>query len=357
MVTRSLVKKQHATKSGLPPGTLVHVGHRKVPHPQLTLFTYNENSFTESTLEKLDELNWKENDHRVYWLNLNGLHDTDVVKKIGEIFSIHTLTLEDILNTNQRTKTEDQDTYCYTVLQMLSCLDKRCVVTHEQVSIILGSNFVITFQERSGDVFDLIRDRIRKKAGKLRSKGPDYLAYSLIDAIVDSYYHVIENLGDKIESIEEHLLSESTKVELIQIHELKRELLLLKKSIWPLRDVVNNLLREDTKFFQRENQIYLKDLYDHVVHIIEIVETFREILMSLVDLHMSQVSNKMNQVMKVLTIIATIFIPITFVVGVYGMNFDFMPELHWKWAYPAVWILMIAMTGSMFVFFKRKKWL
>jgi magnesium transporter len=227
----------------------------------------------------------------------------------------------------------------------------------EQVSLILGSNFVISFQEREGDVFTVIRDRIRTGKGRIRKAGADYLAYSLVDAIVDYYFVILEKLGEKIEGIEEELVTNPTPETLQTIHHLKRELIFLRKSVWPLREVISVLERGESALIQESTGIYLRDLYDHTIQVIDSIETFRDMVAGMLDIYLSSVSNKLNEVMKVLTIIATIFIPVTFIVGIYGMNFQYMPELGWRWGYPVVWLVIVVVVIAMVFYFRRKKWI
>lgn len=245
----------------------------------------------------------------------------------------------------------------FIVLKMLSYSDTTQTVEAEQVSLVLGSNFVISFQERIGDVFDQIRDRIRNAKGRIRKMGPDYLCYALIDAVVDSYFAILERVGENIESMEEELVSAPTESTLQQIHSLKREMISLRKSIWPLRELIAGLEKSESSLIKETTDIYLRDVYDHTIQIIDTVESFRDMVSGMLDIYLSSISNKMNAIMKVLTIIATIFIPLTFVAGIYGMNFEHMPELKWRWAYGAVWLVMIAVAGIMLIYFRKKKWL
>jgi len=240
---------------------------------------------------------------------------------------------------------------------MLSYDDENQAVQAEQVSLVLGPNFVISLQERVGDVFEQIRDRIRNAKGRIRKMGSDYLCYALIDAIVDNYFAILEGFGERIESMEEELVAEPTEKTLQQIHTLKREMIFLRKSVWPLRELISALQRSESPLIQESTDIYLRDVYDHTIQIIDTVESFRDMISGMLDIYLSSLSNKMNAVMKVLTIIATLFIPLTFVAGIYGMNFKYMPELEWHWAYPAVWLVMVVVAAVMLIYFRKKKWL
>jgi magnesium transporter len=280
-----------------------------------------------------------------------------IIEKVGAHFGIHPLVLEDILHTGQRPKVEDLGDYIFIVLKMLYHDDQEDEMLGEQVSLLLGQNCVISFQEREGDIFNPIRERIRNSKGRIRRAGADYLAYALVDAIVDHYFVILEKMGEKIESLEEELVTNPTPETLQIIHKLKRNLIFLRKSVWPLREVINALERGESPLITEPTGIYLRDVYDHSIQVIDTIETFRDMVSGMLDIYLSSLSNRMNEVMKVLTIIATIFIPLTFIAGIYGMNFKFMPELEWHWGYPTALIVMLLIVGSMFIYFRRKKWL
>jgi magnesium transporter len=288
---------------------------------------------------------------------VDGLHDIKLIEEIGRHFQIHPLTLEDIVNTSQRPKWENFENYLYIVLKMLHFRESDNLVTSEQVSLIVGEKFLISFQEAAGDVFDPVRERIRKGRGRIRQGGCDYLAYALIDAVVDHYFSVLEKIGEQIEMVETALTENPRPDTLQMIHDLKRETIYLRKQIWPLREVVNRFAKEETELINETTHVYIRDVYDHTIQIIDTIESFRDILSGMIDLYLSTISNKMNEVMKLLTIIATIFIPITFVAGIYGMNFKVMPELEWKWGYPAVWVVMVSIVFVLILFFRKKRWL
>ena len=349
--------KKHSKKTGLAPGTLIHIGERRLETAQITVMDYDENSFQEKHVDNVEECFQFKTTPTVSWVNIDGLHDISIIEKIGENFDIHSLVLEDILSTGQRPKFEDMEKYLFVVLKMLYFDDKTQTVLSEQVSIVLASNYVISFQENIGDVFDPIRNRIRNAKGRLRKMGADYLMYTLLDAIVDNYFGILEKLGDKIESLEEELVGDPTEKVLKQIYNLKREMVFLRRSVWPLRELISGMERSESTLIKKTTGIYLRDIYDHTIQVIDTVESFRDMVSGMLDIYLSSISNRMNAVMKVLTIIATIFIPLTFVAGVYGMNFKYMPELEWKWAYWAVLGLMGIIGICMLIYFRRKKWL
>jgi len=355
-IKRPRLIKRRAKKAGEPPGTLVYVGEKKVEKVRISYIDYDEQNFQEKEISKIEECFPFKATPTVTWINIDGLHEVEIIEKLGTQFEVHPLILEDILHTEQRPKYEDFDKYIFIVLQMLSFNEELGAVESEQVSLILGANFVISFQERMGDVFEPIRDRIRNAKGRIRKMGPDYLAYALIDAIVDSYFAILEKIGEKIELMEEELVSNPTEKTLQQIHNMKREMISLRRSVWPLREVISGVQRSESSVIKELTEIYLRDVYDHTIQIIDTIESFRDMVSGMLDIYLSSISNKMNAVMKVLTIIATIFIPLTFVAGIYGMNFKYMPELDWRWGYGAVWLVMIVVAGIMMVYFRRKKW-
>jgi len=348
--------KKRSKKTGLPPGSLVHIGKKKKTKTKITIIDYDKETFQELEVETPKEcISYKEKP-TVTWINIDGIENTQVLKDIGECFNIHSLTLEDILNTDQRPKLEDYENYIYIVLKMLSYDDKEEVISSEQVSLILGENYVISFQESEGDIFDPIRERIKNGKGRVRKAGSDYLSYLLLDAIVDNYFIILEKVSDRIEGLEDEVLNNPTQETVNTIHSLKTEMLYLKKSVWPLREVVNKLERGELSLIKKSTSIYLRDIYDHTIQVIDTVETLRDMLSGILDIYLSSVSNRMNEVMKVLTIIATIFIPITFIAGIYGMNFSNMPEIGWPWSYIVFWIVVLIIGSVMIIYFKKKKW-
>lgn len=292
----------------------------------------------------------------ILWLNVDGLGDAELLSRIGQVFGLHPLAVEDVVNDHQRPKAEDYGTQTFIVLQM-PMADADGAFRTEQVSIFLGERYVITVQEEPGDVFNPVRTRIRNPQGMIRQRGADYLCYALIDAVIDAYFPVLEALGERLEAMEDRVVLESGEVAMSEVHHLKRSLMSMRAGIWPLRDLIAALLREETPRFSAMTKLYLRDCHDHVVQLIEMVQTYREISTSLVELILSQQANRTNEVMRVLTLIATIFIPLTFVVGVYGMNFTDMPELHWRFGYPGVMLLMAAIAVALVIWFRRKGWL
>ncbi|MFC1604609.1 magnesium/cobalt transporter CorA [Planctomycetota bacterium] len=330
-VERPKPVKRHSKKAGLPPGTLVHTGEKKVENVRITYIDYDEQSFQEKQASNIEECFPFKETPTVTWINIDGIHEVNIIEKVGKHFDLHPLILEDILNTTQRPKFEDYDSHLFIVLKMLKCAGEKQLVQSEQVSMVVGSNFVISFQESIGDVFEPIRDRIRKAKGRIRKMNSDYLAYALLDAIVDGYFSVLETAGEKVETMEEQLVKEPNEKIPRQIHSLKRELIFLRKSIWPLRELISNLQRSESELIAQSTGMFLRDVYDHTIQVIDTVESYRDIVSSMFDIYLSSISNRMNAVMKVLTIIATIFIPLTFVAGIYGMNFKYMPEVEWRW--------------------------
>jgi magnesium transporter len=349
--------KRHSKKAGLPPGTLVHIGERKAEQIRITLIDYNEQNLQERVVEKVEECFPFKEMPTVTWINIDGLHSIETIEKIGKNFELHPLILEDILNTGQRPKCEDYEKCLFVVLKMLRYNDEVNSVRSEQVSLVLGQNFVISFQEEVGDVFEQIRDRIRNAKGRIRKMSADYLAYALIDAIVDNYFLILEKMGEQIESMEEELIAKPSDKTVRRIHAVKRELIFLRKSVWPLRELVNSMEKTESSLINDSTEPYLRDVYDHTIQVIDTVESFRDMVSGMLDIYLSSISNRMNAVMKVLTIIATIFIPLTFIAGIYGMNFKFMPELEWKWGYFIILIIMAVVAAVMLIYFKRKKWL
>ncbi|MBI5583126.1 MAG: magnesium/cobalt transporter CorA [Deltaproteobacteria bacterium] len=349
--------KKRSEKVGLPPGTLIHVGERKSERTRVDLLEYDGDHYEEREIERIAECLVYKDRPSVTWINVRGLHQVERIEQLNECFGLHPLVMEDILNTDQRPKMEDFGDYIYIVLKMIYPANPGPGFITEQVSLILGANYLISFQESDEDVFEPIRERIRNGKGRLRKLGADYLAHALLDTIVDHYFIILEKLGEEEEDLEEILIKNPTTRTLQAIHQLKRELIFLRKSVWPLREVVSNLERAESPLIQATTGIYLRDIYDHTIQVIDNLETFRDMLSGMLDIYLSSISNRMNEIMKVLTIIATIFIPLTFIVGLYGMNFKYMPELESPWGYPAVLLLMLAVSVFMLLYFKRKKWL
>ncbi|MBD3252385.1 magnesium/cobalt transporter CorA [Candidatus Pacearchaeota archaeon] len=347
--------KASKEKLGKSPGTLVYVGKERQEPIKIHVIDYTKSNVQEFEAKKVEDVFKYRDKKSVTWINIIGIHNTEVIRKIGDYFNLHPLLLEDVVNTNQRPKLEEFDNNIFQVMKMIYYDEEKNQIKTEQMSIVLGEGFVISFQEKEGDVFEPIRNRIRSK--RVRLLNQDYLNYALVDLVVDNYFLVLENLGEQIGKIEENLMLDSNSKTLNIIYGLKRELILVRKFVLPLREVINSLQRTDSKLIKKETKTYIKDVYDHEIQVLDIIDTYRDMLSGLQDLYLSITSNKMNEVMKVLTIIATIFIPLTFIAGIYGMNFEYMPELGYKWAYFIVWGIMILVALIMIIYFKRKKWI
>ena len=343
-------------KSGMAPGTMVFVGERKQDTTRIDIMQYNEDSFTEQydvEMTRCPEVKAS----GITWINVNGVHEVSLIETLGKCFDLHQMTLEDIVNTTQRPKIEEFPHYLFIVLKMIDFNEAAATLSIEHVSLILLKNCVISFLEDEGDVFDTVRARIRGGTGRSRSLKADYLAYSLMDAVVDHYFLTVERLGDRIEEIDEQILTEPRAEDIREIHHLKRDILHLRKAVWPFREAAGAIARSESPLLCAETRVFWRDLHDHAIRIIDMAEMSREILGGIHDTYLSSISNRMNEIMKMLTIISTIFIPLTFVVGVYGMNFEHMPELKWRYGYGLIWVVMLAVAGGLFVYFMRKKWL
>jgi magnesium transporter len=349
-------RKKRSDKAGLAPGTLVHIGERKAEQVRITVTEYTETEFREREIAAVEDIFPVAPAPSITWINVDGLHDTAVIEKIGEHFNLHSLMLEDVLNTEQRPKTEDFGEYLYVVLKDVTYDSAVREAKAEQVSIIIGKNFVLSLQEQESRTYEPIKDRLRHSKGKIRRMGADFLAYSLLDTIVDNYFVVLEEAGENIEDLEEQLVTHPTRQTLEAIHKLKTDMMAIRRFAWPLRETINSLERGESPIIQESTGVYLRDIYDHAVQIIDTIEALRDIVSGMLDIYLSSISNRLNEVMKVLTIIATIFIPLTFLAGVYGMNFKHMPELEWYWGYPFALSLMAGVAGLMVFYFWRKKW-
>lgn len=341
---------KRSQKAGLPPGTPVYIGDNPAETTRITIIHYGETELEEIEVEHLEECFSFKDKQTVNWINVNGLNP-DVISQLGHCFGVPALALEDILNTDQRPKLEDFGSSLYIVLKMLSCDKKHKDIVIEQVSLLLGPNYVLSFQEQIGDVFDPVRQRIRNPKSQLRHNGPDYLTYALLDAIIDNYFLILEMLGEQIGAVEDELLSSPTSQTVKTIHHLKREMIYLRKSVWPLREVITALSREEMGLISSLTRTHLRDVYDHTIQVIETIESYREMLAGMLELYLSSMSNKMNEVMKTLTIIATIFIPLSFIADVYDLN------LYWPWGYLPISLAMLLISIGMIIYFKRKKWL
>ncbi|HXV27823.1 MAG TPA: magnesium/cobalt transporter CorA [bacterium] len=341
----------------LSPGTLTYVGEKREEKVTLTVIDYDEHRHEQKEVDSPEACFGYRDSPSVSWINVKGVHDVEMIEKLGKHFGIHALVLEDIVHTHQRPKLENHNNYLYIVLRMLRFDAKKDEIQSSQVSLILARNWLLSFQETNEDVFNPVRERAKNIHGRIRKFRTDYLTYALIDAIVDSYFEVLEKMGEKIEQIEEEINRRPSPETIRQIHVFKREMLFMRKSIWPLREVINQLYKEEVSLIQETTRIYLRDVYDHTIQIIETVESFRDMLSGMLDLYLSVMSNRMNEVMKVLTVIATIFIPPTFVVGIYGMNFENMPELQTHYGYFVVLGALAIVMSGMLLIFRRKKWL
>lgn len=368
---------QHISiKTGAPPGTLMYLGKETRDSVRISLIEFNEKEFFEKEFTDIQECLTHVQPGMVKWINVDGVHNTAIVEQIGKLFHIHLLTQEDIANTNQRPKFEDFDTYLVAIMKMMyedAQLKKEsddALVSEQLTVLLLNDATVLSFQEaEAGDVFDIIRERLRLGKGRIRKSGADYLAYCLIDAVIDSYFDVLEKIGDEIEVLEDSLLDNPTPETLKHLHHLKRQMVYIRKAVWPVRELINNLERSESELISESTSVYLRDAHDHTIRVIDTVETYRDLLSGMMDLYLSTVSNRMNEVMKTLTIITTIFVPLTFIAGVYGMNFVYedpatgkvnkmnMPELYSPYGYVAIWGIMIVIVIALVIYFRRKKWL
>jgi len=351
-----LIKKR-SKKAGLPPGTLVHIGEKLTEKTRISVVEYDGQGFQEKELENLETCYLFPEAPAVTWINVVGIQQVEVLEKLGNCFTVHPLALEDILNTEQRPKIEDYGEDLFIVVKLISYHEKTDEIGAEQISLILRPNALLSFQEKEGDDFANVKERLRAGKGRLRKMGADYLAYTLLDIVVDQYFGVLEKLGEKIEVLEGKLLADPGTATLQKIQNLKKEMLLLRKWIWPLREVISSLERGEFPGIQESTRIYLRDVYDHAIQVMDAIEIYRDMLSGMLDIYLSSLNNRMNAVMKVLTVIATIFMPLTFLAGVYGMNFKHMPELDWPWGYPLILIFMAFVAILMLTLFRRKKWL
>lgn len=352
---KTLIRKR-GRKVGQPPGTLVHVGEQRSENTTLTLVRYNQDLYSEQVLAQVADLDRNALPDQVLWCQIKGVHDAAVVQELGEMFQLHPLVMEDILNTDQRPKLEIHEHFLYIVVKTLEFDTHINEARTEQISLVLGDGFLLSFQEGTEELFQGVRNRL--SAGRrLRAQRADYLAYTLIDTLVDNYFVLLEKFGDNVELLEEELLNNPSPATLAKIHHYKREMLLLRKAVWPLREVLVSLSRDENDLVTSDTQVYVRDVYDHTIHIMDSIDTIRDLLAGMLDLYISSVSNHMNEIMKVLTIFASIFMPLTFIAGIYGMNFQNMPELRMPWGYPIVMGVMITIGVSLVAFFRWKKWL
>jgi len=349
-------KKKAASKIGMPPGSIVYLGEKKVDKVTIKVAEYDEAGAETYEIKSVEEIDPFTDTPQVTWISVCGLHETDFLKQVGEKFKIHPLVLEDILNVDTRPKIEITDDYLFIVMKLVLFNPDQKILETEQVSFILGRSFLFSFSERTDEIFNPIKDRITSQLGKIRKRGSDYLLYALMDIVVDHYFLALEKIDERIESLDDEVIKNPERSQIESIYNLRNLLLIIRKSIWPLREIVNQLIKDESDLLDESTEPYLRDLYDHTIHITETIEQQREVTNGLMEIYLSMMSNKMNEVMKVLTVIATIFIPLTFIVGIYGMNFPNMPEMNWPWAYSAVWGVMIAVVVGMVIYFRKKNW-
>ena len=353
---RRLIRRSSQT-AGLPPGSLEYVGEQRQEPPKLTIVNYDAERVEEREVPKLEECLPFKDSPTVTWINVAGIHRPELIEQLGACHGVHPLLLEDILNTEQRPKFEGSGDYLFVVLKALKLDPEAKQLAAEQVSLLLIPNGVISFQETGEDLFEAVTARIRNDRGRIRKAGADHLACALLDAVVDKYFAVLEQLAKHIEDLENELVDSPTSKTLHAIYKVKRELIFLRRSVWPLREVLSGLARGESALIEEATLPYFRDVHDHTIYVVDTTESFRDIISGMHETYLSTISNRMNEVMKVLTIIATIFIPLTFIAGIYGMNFEYMPELKWHWTYPVVWAVMAVVALSMLVYFRRKRWL
>jgi magnesium transporter len=342
---------------GASPGTVMYIGEERTEQVVITKIDYNANGAAEPCIVRASECSPATQPGGVSWYTVDGVHDADILRTIGSQYNLHPLVLEDIANTRQRPKIEDFDDYIFIAMKMVTYNQETKELDAEHVSLIIGSGYVLAFLENEGDVFEPVRQRIQSGKGRIRKLQTDYLAYALMDAIVDNYFSVLEQLSEQIDHVEEEVVEAPTMQTLKTVHMLKQELIFLRRCVWPMREVVNTLLRDESDLVRDDTKLFLRDLYDHAIHVIDTVETLRDIVAGMLEVYLSSVSNKLNQVMKVLTVMSSIFIPLTFVAGVYGMNFQYMPELQWKYGYPAAMLGMLTVALGLLGLFRKKEWL
>ncbi|MFZ2168202.1 MAG: magnesium/cobalt transporter CorA [Methylococcaceae bacterium] len=346
-----------AEKSGLPPGSLVHVGEVHKHEHKISVVNYNKSTLEKHTVKSIEDLLPYKTTDTITWVIVDGLKDVGIIDAIGQHFDIHALVLEDILNTHQRPKFEEFDDYLFIVLKAISLGNEEFNVEYEQISLLILNKFVFTFKEKPDEIFDPILNRLNNDKSQIRNLGADYLAYIIMDTIVDEYFALQDSFDELIESVEDDLLTNPSAKTLSKIQKFKRELIFLRRSISPLRELLAAIQRSESPLLDEKTRRYFGDIYDHAIRIIEAMESYRDLIAGMLDIYLSSVSNKMNETMKVLTVFASIFIPLTFIAGVYGMNFDYMPELKWRWSYPVLWIIFIGVTLFLLRFFKKKQWL
>jgi magnesium transporter len=352
---KSYIKRSR--KTGLPPGSLVHIGTERTEKTRITVVDYAEDHFEEREIQSVDELAPYCGKSTVTWIDVVGIHEPHVIEQIGCQFHIHPLLMEDIMNTTQRPKIDDLGKYICLILKLISFDEKERELRIEQLSLVFNDDFVLSFQESDSGIFKPLRERIRNGLGRIRKMGTDYLAYTLMDAVVDHYFVVMEKMGEKIDILEDEVVANPRRETLKSVQQLRDEILLVRRSIWPLREVISLLERAESPLVNKTSAIYFRDIYEHTIQVMDTVDTYRDILSGMFDIYLSSISNRLNEVMKVLTIIATIFMPLTFLAGIYGMNFEHMPELKWQYGYLMLWVVVIVIALTMLVYFRKKKWI
>ncbi|PQJ34701.1 magnesium and cobalt transport protein CorA [Salinibacter sp. 10B] len=350
----SFLRKKHV---GLPPGSVVFIGEEKTEPVQFSVIDYTADRLDETDVETVDDVLPYRDSPTTTWINVNGVHDEEIIRTIGDHFGLHPLIQEDIAHTGQRPKLETYDDNVYIVSKMLYHDDQEDHLRAEQVSFVLGGNYLISFQEDSGDVFEPVRERLRKGRGRIRGAGTDYLTYALIDVIVDHYFVILEELGGRTEEIEDEVLDDPQPETQERINDLRRDLIFMRRMTWPVRELLSQLQRLDSPLWEDDTHPFVRDTYDHAVQVLDLVESLRDVVGGLTDLYMTSLSNRMNEIMKVLTIIGTIFIPLTFIAGIYGMNFEYMPELTVWYGYPVAMTGMGVIAVVLLVYFRQKEWI
>ena len=353
----SSIKKYTDKKVGLPPGTLVYVGEDRTDPVRISTINYNETLFDENIVQTVDACLPYRNPETILWIHSEGIHNAEIIEEFGVHFGLNALVLEDLMTSTQLPKIEVHDNYVFIILKSLGYTTTSLDISKEQISLIIGEDFLISLQEEPGDLFASIKDRLRGGRGRIRQMGVDYLVCALIDVIVDNYFIVLDQLNDRIEAVEEQAITDPTPEVLTEINSLRKEFLFLRRPLLPLRDVLEEMLNDEIPFITQGTHLYFQDVYDHLSQVMHTLETLRIAVSELFDTYTSAISHRMNEVMKVLTVVATFFIPLTFITGIYGMNFKFMPELDSRWGYPIVLLIMLTISIGMFIYFKIKKWL
>jgi magnesium transporter len=348
---------KRSRKTGLPPGSLVHIGLERAEKTRITVLDYDETHVEEREIQSVDELAPYIGKPSVTWIDVVGIHEPKVIEQIGCQFKIHPLLMEDIMNTTQRPKIDDLGKYICLILKLITLDEKTMELQIEQLSLLFSDDFVLSFRETESGIFNTLRDRIRNNLGRIRKMGTDYLTYTLMDAVVDHYFVVMEKMGEKIDSLENEVVANPKRETLRGVQQLRDEILLVRRSVWPLREVVSLLEKADSPLIDKSTSFFFRDVYEHTIQVMDTVDTYRDILSGMFDIYLSSISNRLNEVMKVLTIIATLFMPLTFLAGVYGMNFEHMPELKWQYGYFMLWGVMIVIALTMLVYFRKKKWI